>query len=154
MTPVPVHASGRSSRLCWVARLKQPAGTADWWECASHQDIREPRDVLGTPGSPRLDTRAQVLQRAWSANSHVECDKAKMGFFFHLEDLQKLETQIHPYFKNLVPLMKEWYGLMRNNDNPDSVPFDAVLEMLDRHHAELPKDEPSPELLFARTILK
>jgi hypothetical protein len=29
-----------------------------------------------------------------------------------------------------------------------------VLEMLNRHLAELPKDKPSPELLFAKTILK
>ncbi|KAG0700887.1 hypothetical protein DFH29DRAFT_1000690 [Suillus ampliporus] len=94
------------------------------------------------------------LPHAWSTNSYAECDQAKTGFFYHLEDMQKLETQIHPYFKNLIPLAKEWYGLMRNNDNPDSVPFDAVLNMLDQHHAELPKDEPSPELLFARTILK
>ncbi|KAG2115109.1 uncharacterized protein F5147DRAFT_769571 [Suillus discolor] len=100
------------------------------------------------------DHRSEWLPRAWSTDSYAECDQAKMGFFFHLEDIKKLEMQIHPYFKSLIPLAKEWYGLMRNNDNPDSVSFNAVLEMLDRHHAELPKDEPSPELLFARMILK
>jgi hypothetical protein len=77
-----------------------------------------------------------------------------MGFFSTRRIWRSLKSRFDPYFKNLIPLAKEWYGLMRNNGNPDSVPFDAVLEMLNRHLAELPKDKPSPELLFAKTILK
>jgi hypothetical protein len=119
------------------------------WICIEFRGPLGMKRVLKSRGN-----RTEWLPRAWSANSYAECDQAKTGFFFHSEDLEKLEKQIHPYFKNLIPLAKEWYGLMRNNGNPDSVPFDAVLEMLNRHLAELPKDEPSPELLFAKTILK
>ncbi|KAG2743248.1 hypothetical protein P692DRAFT_201182464 [Suillus brevipes Sb2] len=35
-----------------AARLKRPAGTADWWGYASHQGIRAPRDAMGTLGVP------------------------------------------------------------------------------------------------------
>ncbi|KAG1817265.1 uncharacterized protein BJ212DRAFT_1480495 [Suillus subaureus] len=119
------------------------------WICIEFRGPLGMKQVLKSRGD-----RIKWLPHTWSANSYAECDQAKMGFFFHSEDLEKLEKQIHPYFKNLIPLAKEWYGLMRNNSNPDSVPFDAVLEMLNRHLAELPKDEPSPELLFAKTILK
>ncbi|KAG1819135.1 uncharacterized protein BJ212DRAFT_1479245 [Suillus subaureus] len=119
------------------------------WICIEFRGPLRMKWVLKSRGN-----RIKWLPCTWSANSYVECDQAKTGFFFHSEDLEKLEKQIHPYFKNLIPLTKEWYGLMRNNSNPDSVPFDAVLEMLNRHLTELPKDEPSPELLFAKTILK
>jgi hypothetical protein len=46
------HICEKSSHLNWIARQKQPAGTADWWEYAPHQGIRGFRDALGTLGVP------------------------------------------------------------------------------------------------------
>jgi len=34
------------------------------------------------------------------------------------------------------------------------VRFDDVIDILDKHYNNLPKDEPSPELLFAKASLK
>ena len=78
----------------------------------------------------------------------------KSLFFHDLEDGERLDSQIHPYFQDLIPLAKEWYLLMRSNYDPDPVHFDDMILMLDKHYNNLPKDEPSPELLFTKMSLK
>jgi hypothetical protein len=94
------------------------------------------------------------LPYAWSANTYKECNEVKTTFFYHPENVEKLQTQFDPYFRNLVPLAKDWFMLMRNNENPDAVRFDDVLQMLKKHYDELPKDEPSPELVLATAKLQ
>jgi len=93
------------------------------------------------------------LPREWSASTFKECCQTKTLFFRQLADGKRLDSQIHPYFQDLIPLARDWYLLMRSNDE-DPVRFDDVIDILDKHYNNLPKDEPSPELLFAKASLK
>ncbi|KAG2056650.1 hypothetical protein BDR06DRAFT_970011 [Suillus hirtellus] len=99
-----------------------------------------------------LDKRYNWLVHKWSAVTFKACNDKKTTFFYH-SHTHKFEEQFHPYFKNLVPLAVEWYELIRNKGPSNAVTFQEVLDLLDKHLAELPK-ELSPELLFARKILK
>jgi hypothetical protein len=99
-----------------------------------------------------LDKRYNWLVHKWSAVTFKACNNEKTTFFYH-SHAHKFEEQFHPYFKNLVPLAVEWYELIRNKGPSNAVTFQEVLDLLDKHLAELLK-ELSPELLFARKILK
>ncbi|KAG1903187.1 uncharacterized protein F5891DRAFT_978213 [Suillus fuscotomentosus] len=80
------------------------------------------------------------------------CCDSKTSFFWHMEHyVEELSKQFHPYFKKLLPVALEWYHLMRE---PMKVTFDDVIEMLERHITNLPMNQPSPELLASRWLLK
>ncbi|KAG2109553.1 uncharacterized protein F5147DRAFT_652181 [Suillus discolor] len=63
----------------------------------------------------------------------------------------ELTGQIHPYFKNLIPVVLEWYYLMRN---PKDVHFNNVITLLNKHLKDLPRNKPSPGLLVSTWLLK
>jgi len=106
---------------------------------------------LGMERAPSTITSGSTswLPLEWSASTFKECVQAKTLFFCYSRELDRLEKQIHPYFQDLIPLAKEWYNLMKFNDQ-HPVRFDDVILMLDKHYNNLPKDEPSPELLLAK----
>ncbi|KAG1815128.1 uncharacterized protein BJ212DRAFT_1481665 [Suillus subaureus] len=99
-----------------------------------------------------LDKRYDWLVHKWSAVTFKACNDEKTTFFYHSR-AHKFEEQFHPYFKNLVPLAVKWYELIRNKGPLNTVTFQEVLHLLDKHIAELLK-ELSPKLLFTRKILK
>ncbi|KAG1859221.1 hypothetical protein F4604DRAFT_1930759 [Suillus subluteus] len=68
-------------------------------------------------------------------------------------NVQKLQKQFHPYFKMLLPLATQWYHLIRNKGPSSAVTFQEILNLLETHLAKLPKNEPSPELLFAKKVI-
>ncbi|KAG2343828.1 hypothetical protein BDR05DRAFT_999734 [Suillus weaverae] len=72
--------------------------------------------------------------------------------FFH-PNTDKLKKQFHPYFKTLLPLATQWYNLIRNKGPSSVVTFQEVLHLVEAQLAKLPKDEPSPELLFAKKVI-
>ncbi|KAG0694392.1 hypothetical protein DFH29DRAFT_1006391 [Suillus ampliporus] len=76
----------------------------------------------------------------------------KTSFFFH-PNTHKLQQQFHPYFTSLLPLANQWYELIRNKGPSSAVTFREVFDLLEMHLDLLPKDEPSPELLFARKVI-
>ncbi|KAG2056114.1 hypothetical protein BDR06DRAFT_970250 [Suillus hirtellus] len=67
--------------------------------------------------------------------------------------MHKLQKQFHPYFKMLLPPAMEWYHLIRNKGQSNAVTFQEVFNLSDTHFAKVPKDKPSPELLFARKVI-
>ncbi|KAG2146609.1 uncharacterized protein EDB93DRAFT_1250892 [Suillus bovinus] len=93
-----------------------------------------------------LDRRYNWLVHKWSTITFKACNDKKTTFFYH-SHTHKFDEQFHPYFKNLVPLAVEWYNLIRNKGPSNAVTFQEVLDLLDKHLAELLK-ELSPELLF------
>ena len=68
-------------------------------------------------------------------------------------NVDKLKKQFHSYFDTLIPLVTQWYDLIRNKGPSSAVTFGEVLDLLEMHLAELPKDKPSPELLFAKKFI-
>ncbi|KAG2149237.1 hypothetical protein DEU56DRAFT_908936 [Suillus clintonianus] len=99
-----------------------------------------------------LDKSDDWLLHKWSATTFKACNNEKTTFFYHSHG-HKFEEQFHPYFKNLVPLVVEWYELIRNKGLSNAITFQEILDLLDNHLARL-LQELSPELLFARKVLK
>ncbi|KAG0703855.1 hypothetical protein DFH29DRAFT_998103 [Suillus ampliporus] len=99
-----------------------------------------------------LDKSHDWLLHKWSATTFKACNNEKTTFFYH-SHAHKFEEQFHPYFKNLVPLTVEWYKLIRNKGPSNTITFQEILDLLDNHLTRLPQ-ELSPELLFARKVLK
>ncbi|KAG2744085.1 hypothetical protein P692DRAFT_20746369 [Suillus brevipes Sb2] len=99
-----------------------------------------------------LDKSHNWIPHEWSASKFKMCCDSKTSFFWHDEHyVKELTEQIHPYFKSLIPVVLDWYELMKN---PKNVHFDDVLTVLNKHLADLPMDEPSPELLVSRWLLR
>ncbi|KAG1721677.1 hypothetical protein EDB19DRAFT_2029553 [Suillus lakei] len=94
---------------------------------------------LGVKCDLSADRSQEWLPHLWSA------DTFKAG--------NKLKKQFHPYFNTLIPLATQWYDLIRNKGPSSAVTFREVLDLLATHLAELPKDKPSPELLFAKKFI-
>lgn len=91
------------------------------------------------------------IPHEWSSEFKTCCD-SKTSFFFHNDYyVKELTGQIHPYFKNLIPVVLEWYYLMRN---PKDVHFNDVITLLNKHLEDLPRNEPSPQLLVSTWLLK
>lgn len=110
------------------------------------------RGPLGVRCDLSADRSQEWLPHLWSASTLQVGGNVKTLFFFH-PNAHKLQKQFHPYFKTLLPLATEWYHLIRNKGQSNAVTFQEVLDLLDTHLAKLPKDEPSPELLFARKVI-
>ncbi|KAG2131050.1 hypothetical protein DEU56DRAFT_914584 [Suillus clintonianus] len=53
----------------------------------------------------------------------------------------------------LLPLANQWYKLIRGKGPSSAVTFQEVLDLLETHLDLLPKDKPSPELLFVRKVI-
>ncbi|KAG1767509.1 hypothetical protein EDD22DRAFT_949965 [Suillus occidentalis] len=108
------------------------------------------RDPLGMKCI--LNKSHNWIPHEWSALKFKMCCDSKTSFFWHNEHyVKELTEQIHPYFKSLIPVVLDWYELMKN---PKNVHFDNVLTVLNKHLADLPMNEPSPELLVSRRLLR
>ncbi|KAG2153068.1 uncharacterized protein EDB93DRAFT_1102815 [Suillus bovinus] len=110
-------------------------------------------EFRGPLGMKRILNKSHnwILQE-WSALKFKTCCDSKTSFFWHDEHyIKELTEQIHPYFKSLIPVVLDWYKLMKN---PKNVHFDDVLAVLNNHLADLPINKPSPELLVSRWLLK
>lgn len=96
--------------------------------------------------------QGEWLLHLWSADSFKEGGNEKTSFFFH-PNADKLTQQFHPYFHDLLPLALDWYELIRGKGPSHALTFKEVIDLLTKHLDILPKDEPSPELLFAKKII-
>ncbi|KAG2105834.1 uncharacterized protein F5147DRAFT_654076 [Suillus discolor] len=62
------------------------------------------------------------------------------NFFVTKKEERCLVDKIHPYFKDLIPLTKEWRTALKDNmENP--VFFSTILTLLNTHLDRLPDDE-------------
>ncbi|KAG0695457.1 hypothetical protein DFH29DRAFT_1005434 [Suillus ampliporus] len=82
------------------------------------------------------DKSQDWLPHLWSANTYSAGSDVKTLFFFSPQRAQTQET-IPPLFQDTTPTC-------------DAM---EVLDLLEMHLAKLPKDEPSPELLFAKRVI-
>ncbi|KAG2130741.1 hypothetical protein DEU56DRAFT_954656 [Suillus clintonianus] len=99
-----------------------------------------------------LDKSCTWIPHEWSASKFKACCDSKTSFFFTKNTTAKeLTNQIHPYFKNLLPVALEWHHLIRD---PKNVGFDDMISMLNRHIATFPTNELSPQLLVSTWLLK
>src|SRR6267154_3457950 len=65
-----------------------------------------------------LDKSHNWIPHEWSTLKFKTCCDSKTTFFWHNEHyVKELTEQIHPYFKNLIPVTLEWYHLMKNPKN-------------------------------------
>ncbi|KAG2092810.1 uncharacterized protein F5147DRAFT_779553 [Suillus discolor] len=110
------------------------------------------RGPLGVRCDLSADRSQEWLPHRWSTNTLRDTTNEKTSFFFH-PNAQKLKRQFHPYFTSLLPLAKDWYELIRNKGPSSTVTFQEVIDLLEMHLDMLPKNEPSPELLFARRVI-
>ncbi|KAG2125088.1 hypothetical protein DEU56DRAFT_916696 [Suillus clintonianus] len=95
----------------------------------------EYRGPLGVKCDLSVNRKQEWLPHLWSTNTLKAGSNAKTSFFFH-PNADKLKKQFHP------------------NKGPSGVvTFQEVLDLLETYLAELPKDEPSPELLFAKKVI-
>jgi hypothetical protein len=61
-----------------------------------------------------LDKSHAWIPHEWSASKFKMCCNSKTSFFWHNEHyVKELTEQVHPCFKNLIPVMLEWYNLMK-----------------------------------------
>ncbi|KAG1897352.1 uncharacterized protein F5891DRAFT_1192061 [Suillus fuscotomentosus] len=68
------------------------------------------------------------------------CVAFKGNFFATKKEEHRLVDEIHPYFKDLIPLAKEWLTALKDNmENP--VSFNTILTLLNTHLDRLPDDE-------------
>ncbi|KAG2089230.1 uncharacterized protein F5147DRAFT_780694 [Suillus discolor] len=110
------------------------------------------RGPLGIKRDLSADRCQDWLPHQWAVNTLKEASDVKTSFFFH-PNVHKLQQQFHPYFASLLPLAKQWYDLIRNKGPSSMVTFQEVINLLETHLDMLPKNEPSPELLFARRVI-
>ncbi|KAG1756963.1 hypothetical protein EDB19DRAFT_1932235 [Suillus lakei] len=112
----------------------------------------EYRGPLGVKRDLSADRSQEWLLHLWSTDTFKAGSDVKTSFFFH-PNTDKLKKQFHPYFDMLIPLVTQWYDLIRNKGPSSAVTFGEVLDLLEMHLTELPKDKPSPELLFAKKFI-
>jgi hypothetical protein len=99
-----------------------------------------------------LDKGTTWIPNEWSASTFKACCDSKTSFFWYEEHYAKeLTKQIHPYFKNLIPVALEWHHLIRD---PKNVGFDDVISMLNRYITSFPTKELLPQLLVSTWLLK
>ncbi|KAG1843264.1 hypothetical protein DFJ58DRAFT_844372 [Suillus subalutaceus] len=107
---------------------------------------------LGVRRDLSAERSQEWLPHLWAADSFKAGSDVKTSFFFH-PNVDKLKKQFHPHFKTLLPLATQWYDLMRNKGPSSVVTFQEVLHLVEAQLAKLPKDKPSPELLFAKKVI-
>ncbi|KAG1796564.1 hypothetical protein EV424DRAFT_1546969 [Suillus variegatus] len=98
-----------------------------------------------------LDKSHNWIPHEWSLEFKMCCDSKTLFFSHDNYYIKELTKQIHPYFKNLIPIVLEWYYLMRNLKD---IHFDDVITLLNKHLEDLSRNEPSPELLVSIWLLK
>ncbi|KAG1849012.1 hypothetical protein F4604DRAFT_1935094 [Suillus subluteus] len=68
------------------------------------------------------------------------CKLRKVYFFTVSMEEACLEKQFHPCFAKLIPLVKEWRAILRDNMEAQVI-FDSVIGLLEHHLATLQDDE-------------
>ena len=92
----------------------------------------------------------------WAEKATDDLDIAKSAKFTFLVDsqLQRIQSEITPYFRDILPLIDKWCTLLGNcmKDGSDSSPltFDAVINILDDFLVTV-LEEPHSEM---KTVLK
>ncbi|KAG1893323.1 uncharacterized protein F5891DRAFT_1196554 [Suillus fuscotomentosus] len=91
------------------------------------------------------------ITREWSG-TYEQCSASKTRFFHHSDHYTaQLTKQFDPYFWDLLPLALEWYNLIKD---PASVCFENIIAMLEKHLANLLRNELSPGLLVSTWMLQ
>ncbi|KAG2059585.1 hypothetical protein BDR06DRAFT_967637 [Suillus hirtellus] len=99
-----------------------------------------------------LDKSHNWLLHKWSTTTFKDCNNKKTTFFYHLH-AHKFEEQFHSFFKKLVPLVVEWYELIRSKGPSHAITFQEVLDLINKHLAKFP-EKLSPEILFTWKVFK
>ncbi|KAG1888892.1 uncharacterized protein F5891DRAFT_987736 [Suillus fuscotomentosus] len=104
----------------------------------------------GTHGQVHQDTIGNSISDCWNNMDLESCTAFKGNFFATKKEEHCLVDEIHPYFKDLIPLAKEWCMALKDNmENP--VSFNTILTLLNTHLDCLPDDE---ELISTVKILR
>ncbi|KAG1824626.1 uncharacterized protein BJ212DRAFT_1295752 [Suillus subaureus] len=154
------HAIGGTGMASFMShsllfRLSEAVGgsvmSQNSWKHASHSHVQ------GSTWHETCSWDSEVIRRdwllhLWSTDSFKENGNEKTSFFFHLH-VHKFREQFYPYFHDLLPLAVEWYKLIRSKGPSHMVTFKEVTDLLTKHLNILPKDEPSPELLFTWKVI-
>ncbi|KAG2106248.1 uncharacterized protein F5147DRAFT_653992 [Suillus discolor] len=86
------------------------------------------------------DSLRNSIPDRWNNMDLESCAAFKGNFFATKKEERRLVDEIHPYFKDLIPLAKEWHTALKDNmENP--VSFDTILTLLNTHLDRLPDDE-------------
>ncbi|KAG1881761.1 hypothetical protein C8R48DRAFT_14599 [Suillus tomentosus] len=117
------------------------------WTCIEYRGPLGMKRVL----PKRTKENLNWITREWSG-TYEQCSASKTRFFHHSDHYTaQLTKQFDPYFRDLLPLALEWYNLTKD---PASVCFENVIAMLEKHLANLPRNEPSPGLLVSTWMLQ
>ncbi|KAG1878543.1 hypothetical protein C8R48DRAFT_768105 [Suillus tomentosus] len=94
----------------------------------------------GPNGKEREESIHDSLPDSWSTLNLDDCKLRKVYFFAVSSEEARLERQIHPYFAKLIPLVKEWRAILRDNMET-RITFDSIINLLEHHLATLQDDE-------------
>ncbi|KAG2156556.1 uncharacterized protein EDB93DRAFT_1101442 [Suillus bovinus] len=101
-------------------------------------------------GTVREEHMSNSLLNRWTRLDLASCAAFKVTFFTNPLDEEHLMNEFHPYFKPLIPLVKDWCAALKDN-MVHPVTFDTILHVLNSHLNQLSDDE---ELQSAMTMLK
>ncbi|KAG1908718.1 uncharacterized protein F5891DRAFT_1180257 [Suillus fuscotomentosus] len=94
----------------------------------------------GSHGQVHQDMIGNSIPDRWNNMDLESCVAFKGNFFATKKEECCLVDEIHPYFKDLIPLTKEWCTALKDNmENP--VSFNTILTLLNTHLDRLPDDE-------------
>ncbi|KAG1844895.1 hypothetical protein C8R48DRAFT_780116 [Suillus tomentosus] len=94
----------------------------------------------GPHGQVRQDMIGNSIPDCWNNMDLESCAAFKGNFFATKKEEHRLVDEIHPYFKDLIPLAKEWCTALKDNmENP--VSFNTILTLLNTHLDRLLDDE-------------
>ena len=99
-----------------------------------------------------------TLLSFWSEEASKNLETAKfVKFTFLVSKWSNLNTQIAPYFADLLPLAELWHTLLGQYVHKEaSMPFDEVLQILDDFLMKMPDSEKPPvmvNMLLSRPVL-
>jgi len=101
-------------------------------------------------------SHTDTMLALWAEKATDDLDIAKNAKFTFLVDsqLQRIQSEIAPYFHNVLPLIDKWHTLLGKcmNDNSDSssLMFEAVINILDNFLVTV-LEEPHSEM---KAVLK
>ncbi|KAG1810601.1 uncharacterized protein BJ212DRAFT_1302341 [Suillus subaureus] len=94
----------------------------------------------GPNGQVHQDQLRNSIPDCWNNMDLKSCTAFKGNFFATAKEEHHLIDEIHPYFKDLIPLAKEWCSVLKDNmENP--VSFNNILLLLNSHLDCLPDDK-------------
>ncbi|KAG1749456.1 hypothetical protein EDB19DRAFT_2022570 [Suillus lakei] len=107
------------------------------WEFAVHINPDLKYDIGGMVHQDHL---GNTILDHWNNMDLESCATFKGNFFATIKEEHHLVEEIHPYFKDLIPLAKEWCTTLKDNmENP--VSFNNILTLLNSHLNHLLDDE-------------